>query len=71
MGANISINDAPIGLAVDQFARYSFDITEHLVGENTLSVTFAPDIPVNGRFMACTGGKHPQHLKQSFYSLSE
>eukprot|EP00045_Choanoeca_perplexa_P014478 m.170416 g.170416 ORF g.170416 m.170416 type:complete len:997 (-) comp16688_c0_seq4:1727-4717(-) len=57
MGASIALNGQPVGVAVDQFLRYQYDITQLLLaGTNELSVTFDFDIDVNGRFMACTGG---------------
>jgi hypothetical protein len=62
MGAAVSVNGVPLGVADDQFLRYDFDLSakEHLLrageGANTLEVTFDPAIEVNGRFMACTGG---------------
>ena len=57
MGANITVNGQPVGVAVDQFLRYQYDIAKLLkAGTNELSVTFDFAIDVNGRFMACTGG---------------
>lgn len=59
MGANITVNGQPVGIAVDQFLRYQYDVARFLkAGTNELSVTFDFDIDVNGRFMACTGGMH-------------
>eukprot|EP00730_Choanoeca_flexa_P008569 TRINITY_DN12506_c0_g2_i18.p1 TRINITY_DN12506_c0_g2~~TRINITY_DN12506_c0_g2_i18.p1 ORF type:complete len:975 (+),score=156.28 TRINITY_DN12506_c0_g2_i18:81-2927(+) len=57
MGANITLNGHFVGLAVDQFLRYQYDVTKMLLaGTNELSVTFDFDVQVDGRFMACTGG---------------
>lgn len=61
MGANVSLNGVPLGLAVDQYLRYEFSLKSAgaplLAGTNAnvLTVTFDPSLYVNGRFMACTG----------------
>eukprot|EP00055_Hartaetosiga_balthica_P010760 m.47003 g.47003 ORF g.47003 m.47003 type:complete len:1028 (-) comp7303_c0_seq1:128-3211(-) len=57
MGARVYLNGNYVNLIVDQFKRYVFDATKFLTkGSNTLVVSFDPQINVNGRFMACTGG---------------
>lgn len=64
MGAHVAINGIPIGTVTNQFLRYSFDVDSRLfaasrdphVGAHTLTVTFDPSIPVDGRFTACSGG---------------
>ena len=62
MGARISVNGIDVGIATDQFLRYSFDLVAHIHNLraapliNTVDVVFDPTIPVDGRFMACTGG---------------
>ena len=60
MGASITLDGEPIGVAVDQFYRYVFDVTSSVVARgpraHALEVTFDPSIPVDGRFQACTGG---------------
>eukprot|EP00729_Bicosta_minor_P012791 gene12791-18050_t len=58
MGANVLLNGQPVGTAVDQFLRYSYDVSDILVaGEaNVLTLVFDLNIFVNGRFMACSGG---------------
>ncbi len=59
MGANITLNGHLIGTAEDQYLRYVFPLkaTGFLVsGTNTIAVAFDKHIPVDGRFMACTGG---------------
>lgn len=64
MGAHISLNHQPLGVARDQFVRYTFNITQLLrsgSNSNVLELTFprnnADDsIDDEGRFMACTGG---------------
>ena len=57
MGASISFNGHLLGTAVDQFLRYEFDVTAYVKnGEQKILVEFDPSIPVDGRFMACSGG---------------
>jgi beta-mannosidase len=61
MGAEIELNGIKLGMALDQFSRWEYDVTETLLspledGLNTLEVSFDSATCVNGRFMACTGG---------------
>ena len=61
MGAHISLDGKPLGIAADQFLRYTFDVTSIIAAvdanaEHTLNVSFDPMIDVDGRFAACTGG---------------
>ena len=71
MGAQISVNGKLIGNATDQYKRYIFPISAGAgeLGEaqgenplgllatgNKLSVSFDSKMPIDGRFMACTGG---------------
>lgn len=59
MGANVTLNGRLIGVAQDQFLRYIYPLKASgalVTGTNTLSVSFDKQIPVDGRFMACTGG---------------
>jgi beta-mannosidase len=58
MGATISVNGQKLGMAEDEYLRYSFPLSAQLLrlGANSVSVTFDDSINVNGRFMACTGG---------------
>jgi len=58
MGAAVELDGARLGVAADQFLRYSFDVSD-LAGAprtHTLAVSFDPAIHVDGRFAACTGG---------------
>ena len=54
MGATIKLNGEVIGRASDQFLRYDLQVT--LLRKNLLEVAFDPDVDVDGRFMACSGG---------------
>jgi beta-galactosidase/beta-glucuronidase len=59
MGADLSLNGQKLGTVKDQFLRYSYDVSNKLVGAgktNRLTLVFDLDIFVNGRFMACSGG---------------
>ena len=58
MGAEISVNGAVLGQALDQFVRYTYTLTPAMLkaGSLNISVKFDPSITVKGRFMACTGG---------------
>eukprot|EP00403_Amphidinium_massartii_P026586 CAMPEP_0178395896 /NCGR_PEP_ID=MMETSP0689_2-20121128/13452_1 /TAXON_ID=160604 /ORGANISM="Amphidinium massartii, Strain CS-259" /LENGTH=952 /DNA_ID=CAMNT_0020016559 /DNA_START=255 /DNA_END=3113 /DNA_ORIENTATION=+ len=62
MGAEVRLNGKVLGLAQDQFLRYTFSLaaSDLLPGEdqNELVVRFPgrSAIETNGRFMACTGG---------------
>ena len=68
MGATIAVNGQIIGTVTDQYLRYSFPLVNKntnnnnnmkpllQVGSNIITVTFDPNILVDGRFMACTGG---------------
>ena len=61
MGAEIKLNGIKLGMALDQFSRWEYDVTETLLSPfedvlNTLEVSFDSATCVNGRFMACTGG---------------
>ena len=60
MAANVSLNDNFLGTLLNQFVRYSFDVTSIISRNksNTLRVVFDYhyDVATNGRFMACTGG---------------
>jgi len=58
MGAEISVNGHILGNAANQFLRYNFTLDNTILsnGKNTLEVAFDPKVPVDGRFMACTGG---------------
>ena len=61
MGATVRVNGHIVGVVADQFLRYKFTLGS-AVGllpgprANRLDVTFAEDVPEDGRFMACTGG---------------
>ena len=63
MGATIAVNGVSLGVAADQFLRYSYPLSsgDHRLRygaaqPNVLEVTFDSSIDVRGRFMACTGG---------------
>ena len=59
MGATVKLNGQTLGVAVDQFLRYTFEVPPALLtnaAEQTLDVVFDPSIDVKGRFMSCTGG---------------
>lgn len=62
MGAHVAVNDIPVGTASNQFLRYIFPLNNTVLSaqshttQHTLSVTFDPTIPVDGRFAACSGG---------------
>ena len=72
MGAIIQFNGIPLGVVQDQFLRYRFPIEDkHFRAATTipspkpqhqqrqqhvLEVIFDPTIPVDGRYMACSGG---------------
>jgi beta-galactosidase/beta-glucuronidase len=60
MGATISFNGQTLGVANDQFVRFSFPVKRFLRQSNLLIVSFGANfgrnIDVQGRFMACTGG---------------
>lgn len=62
MAANIALNGVELGIANDQFLRYTFSLTPGALGSplragaNRLTVTFDPAADTDGRFMACTGG---------------
>ena len=58
MGATISLNGKRLGVATDQFLRYTFPLPAGLGAQPnyTLQVSFDPTIDVGGRFAACTGG---------------
>ena len=57
MGATVT-NGQTLGVAVDQFLRYTFEVPPTLMlnGQQTLQVIFDLSIDVKGRFMSCTGG---------------
>ena len=57
MGAQITLNGVVLGVATDQFLRYTYDVG-HLMKNtaNILSLRFEPNIDTGGRFMTCTGG---------------
>ena len=57
MGARITLNDVPLGIATDQFLRYTYDVGHLLKSTgNVLSLRFEQSIDTGGRFMTCTGG---------------
>jgi hypothetical protein len=57
MGASVTLNGHHLGMAVDQFSRWEYDVTNILLPKgNKLTVAFDSTTPVDGRFMACTGG---------------
>lgn len=59
MGAAIYVNGFNIGNVTDQFLRYIFPISTHVLNKGktqSLSVIFDPSIDTHGRFMACSGG---------------
>ena len=70
MGATVRVNGQSIGVVRDQFLRYTFPLNVSAVtlmpgkNANRVDVTFGDletdgpeDIPEDGRFMACTGGR--------------
>ena len=69
MGASIEINGFHIGNVTNQFRRYIFpiplnvwnidddnDVEQKYHQQQSISVSFLPDIDTRGRFMACSGG---------------
>lgn len=66
MGAHVSIDGIRLGTVTNQFLRYQFDVPipqssprlkiNPNIRRHTLTITFDPSIPVNGRFTACSGG---------------
>ena len=59
MGARVSVNGVALGVADDQFLRFTFPLgSAHglRATDNVLSVEFDEAIDCHGRFMACTGG---------------
>jgi hypothetical protein len=60
MGATVKVNGEVVGIAADQFLRYTFAIKPALlrsgVGANTVEVVFDKSVSCGGRWMACTGG---------------
>ena len=66
MGAHLSVNGVHLETVSDQFLRYVLTLQSHHLSsgqripggtsQHTLTVTFDPDIEVDGRFMACSGG---------------
>ena len=61
MGAHISLNGIRLGNTTNQFVRYVFpvsaaDLTFGATASNFLEVQFDDNIPLEGRWMACSGG---------------
>jgi len=57
MGAVLALNGKQLGVATDQFVRYSFPVGGILRPTgNHLTVSFQHAISVDGRYMACSGG---------------
>ena len=57
MGAQITLNGVALGVATDQFLRYTYDVGDLLKSaSNVLSLRFEQNIDTGGRFMTCTGG---------------
>lgn len=65
MGASVFVNGVPLGVANDQFLRFTWPVQDLLAAPgsgsdaNNVSVAFPSNnrgIDVQGRFMACTGG---------------
>lgn len=67
MGAVVELNGVTLGVAKDQFTRYMFDLPHEVLDRSTtwssktsrrheIRVIFDPELPTDGRFMACSGG---------------
>lgn len=59
MGADIFFNNVHLGTVTDQFLRYTFTLEQKHLGihsNNVLKIVLDPNIQVNGRFTACSGG---------------
>ena len=58
MGATIELDGHAVGVATDQWLRYSFPISALLspATSHELSVTFDNAIDTHGRYMGCSGG---------------
>ena len=62
MGATIELDGHVVGVATDQWLRYSFPISKMLspAASHELSVTFDNAINTHGRYMGCRGGWGPR-----------
>jgi beta-galactosidase/beta-glucuronidase len=62
MGATIELDGHVVGVATDQWLRYSFPISKMLspAASHELSVTFDNAINTHGRYMGCSGGWGPR-----------
>eukprot|EP01043_Picozoa_sp_COSAG02_P081514 COSAG02_NODE_19955_length_856_cov_0.759577_1_plen_256_part_01 len=58
MGATIELDGHTVGVATDQWLRYSFPISKLLspATSHELSVTFDNAVDTHGRYMGCSGG---------------
>eukprot|EP00040_Diaphanoeca_grandis_P034655 m.215991 g.215991 ORF g.215991 m.215991 type:complete len:1074 (-) comp33200_c0_seq2:397-3618(-) len=59
MGATVQLNGKALGVATDQFVRYTFPLVAEnalVAGTNHLAISFNQSIGCDGRWMGCSGG---------------